>query len=47
MFSAARKAFALKQAKEGIPVGKVSKKAGLSQTTFFQLEENIWRDATE
>ena len=34
-FTDAQKAFILKQAEEGLPVGEVCRKAGISQATFF------------
>jgi len=33
-FSEAQKAFVLRQAEEGVPVGEVCRKAGISQATF-------------
>ncbi len=37
-FSDARKAFILKQAEEGVPVGDVCREVGISQATFY-----VWR----
>ena len=34
-FSDAQKAFILKQAEEGAPVGEVCRKAGISEATFY------------
>jgi putative transposase len=34
-FSDAQKAFILKQADEGVPIGDVCRKAGISQATYF------------
>ena len=34
-FSEAQKAFVLRQAEEGVPVGEVCRKAGISQATFY------------
>jgi putative transposase len=34
-FSDAQKAFILKQAEEGVPIGDVCRKAGISQVTFY------------
>ena len=34
-FSDAQKAFILKQAEEGVPIGDVCRKAGISQATFY------------
>ena len=34
-FTEAQKAFILKQAEEGVPVGEVCRKAGISQATFY------------
>jgi len=34
-FSDAQNAFILKQAKEGVPIGGVCRKAGISQATFY------------
>lgn len=34
-FSDAQKAFVLRQADEGVPVGEVCRKAGISQATFY------------
>ena len=34
-FSAAQKAFILKQADDGVPVDDVCRKAGISQATFY------------
>ena len=34
-FSDAQKAFILKQADEGVPIGDVCRKAGISQATFY------------
>ena len=34
-FSDAQKAFVLKQAEEGVPIGDICRKAGISQSTFY------------
>jgi len=34
-FTDAQKAFLLKQAEEGVPVGDICRKAGISQATFY------------
>jgi putative transposase len=34
-FSEAQKAFVLKQAEEGVPIGEVCRKVGISQATFY------------
>jgi len=34
-FTDAQKAFILKQAEEGVPVGEVCRKVGISQATFY------------
>ena len=34
-FTDAQKAFILKQAEEGVPVGDTCRKAGISQATFY------------
>ena len=34
-FSDAQKAFVLRQAEEGVPIGEVCRKAGISQATFY------------
>ena len=38
-FTDAQKAFILKQAEEGLPVGEVCRKAGISQATFFNWKK--------
>jgi putative transposase len=44
-FSDAQKAFILKQGAEGIPVADLCRKAGISQATLLQLEEEVRRAA--
>ena len=34
-FSEAQKSFVLRQAEEGVPIGEVCRKAGISQATFY------------
>ncbi len=34
-FSDAQKAFVLRQAEEGVPIGAICRKAGISQATFY------------
>lgn len=34
-FTDAQKAFVLRQAEEGLPIGEVCRKAGISQATFY------------
>ena len=34
-FSDAQKSFILRQAEEGVPIGEVCRKAGISQATFY------------
>jgi len=46
-FSDAQKAFVLKQGSDGMPVADVCRKAGISQATLLQLEEEIRRPAAE
>lgn len=38
-FSDARKAFILKQGADGIPVADISRKAGISQATYFNWKK--------
>ena len=38
-FSDAQKAFILKQAEDGVPIGDVCRKVGISQATFYLAEE--------
>lgn len=38
-FSDAQKAFILKQADEGLPVAEICRKAGISQSTFFNWKK--------
>ena len=40
-FSDAQKAFILRQGAEGVPVADICRKAGISQATYFQLEEEV------
>jgi putative transposase len=40
-FSDAQKAFILKQADEGVPIGDVCGKAGISQATFYGWRKNM------
>ena len=40
-FSEAQKAFILKQGADGMPVADVCRKAGISQATYFNWEEEI------
>lgn len=39
-FSDGQKAFILKQAEEGVPIGDVCRKAGISQATFYSWRKN-------
>ena len=38
-FSDAQKAFILKQGEEGVPVGEICRKAGISQATYFNWKK--------
>lgn len=38
-FTDGQKAFILKQAEEGVPVGDICRKAGISQATFYSLRK--------
>jgi len=38
-FSDAQKAFILKQGEEGMPVGEICRKAGISQATYFNWKK--------
>jgi len=40
-FSDAQKAFILKQGTDGVPVADICRKAGISQATYFKLEEKV------
>ena len=40
-FSDAQKAFILKQADEGVPIGDVCRKAGISQATYFNWKKKF------
>jgi hypothetical protein len=42
-FSAAQRAFILKQVEEGVPIGVVCRKAGISQANVLQLAEEVRR----
>lgn len=46
-FSDAQKAFILKHGADDIPVAEICRKAGISQATYFQLEEEVWRSAAD
>ena len=38
-FSDAQKAFIIKQGNEGVPVGEICRKAGISQATYFNWKK--------
>lgn len=38
-FSEAQKAFILKQSADGIPIAEISRKAGISQATYFNWKK--------
>lgn len=38
-FSDAQKAFILKQGEDGVPVGEICRKAGISQATYFNWKK--------
>lgn len=40
-FSDAQKTFILKQGSDRVPVAEICRKAGISQVTYFQLEEEL------
>ena len=44
-FSDAQKAFIIKQGEDGTPVAEICRKAGISQATVLQLEEEVCRSA--
>ena len=45
-FSDAQKAFILRQAEEGVPVGEICRKAGISQATFYSWRKKYAGDGT-
>lgn len=46
-FSDAQKAFILEQGNHGVPDTEICRKAGISQATYFQLEEEVRRTAAD
>lgn len=42
-FTEAQIVFALRQAEGGVKVEEVCRKMGISEATFLQLEEEVWR----
>ena len=42
-FTDAQKAFIIKQGEDGTSVAEICRKAGISQATYFQLEEEVLR----
>ena len=40
-FSDAQKAFILKQGNDGVPVADICRKAGISQTTYFNWKKSM------